>query len=221
MSYHQITAAERYTLGLLRQQGLAPAAIARLMGRHRSTIGRELARNRTAHDGAYRPQVADWYARGRKVCFTGTAREVRSLKWGAERAAGGSIALDSENCVSEFKSYGRKGFEELGERFTTLVGANETYTLQYGEESQRFYSGFNPANRTATILRGDYIGGFYSTGNRFTCAVFGGHSNAPQSFGALIAHELIGHGTVGGNEPEVRRIENLYHAAYGQPARCR
>ena len=39
MSYCQITAAERYTLALLRQQGLRPAAIAELLGRHRSTIG--------------------------------------------------------------------------------------------------------------------------------------------------------------------------------------
>jgi IS30 family transposase len=60
MSYAQVTAAERYTLALLRQQGLPPAAIARLLGRHRSTIGRELQRNRTAHDGCYRPPVADW-----------------------------------------------------------------------------------------------------------------------------------------------------------------
>ena len=66
MSYRQITAAERSTLGLLRQQGLRPAVIARMLGRHRSTVGRELHRNRTAHDGCYRPQVADWYARGRR-----------------------------------------------------------------------------------------------------------------------------------------------------------
>ena len=38
MSYHQITAAERYTLSVLRQQDLTAAAIARAMGRHRSTI---------------------------------------------------------------------------------------------------------------------------------------------------------------------------------------
>jgi IS30 family transposase len=66
MSYRQITFAERYTLGLLRRQGLAPAAIARVLGRHRSTIGREVRRNRARSDGTYRPQLADWYARGRR-----------------------------------------------------------------------------------------------------------------------------------------------------------
>ena len=66
MSYHQITFAERYTLGLLRRQGLCPAAIAQILGRHRSTIGRELRRNRTHHDGGYRPPLADSYARTRR-----------------------------------------------------------------------------------------------------------------------------------------------------------
>ena len=66
MSYHQITAAERYTLSVLRQQGLTAAAIARVLGRHRSTIGREVRRNRSTSDGAYRVEHADWYARGRR-----------------------------------------------------------------------------------------------------------------------------------------------------------
>jgi IS30 family transposase len=66
MLYRQITFAERYTLGLLRQRGLCPATIARVLGRHRSTIGRELQRNRAHSDGTYRPQLADWYARGRR-----------------------------------------------------------------------------------------------------------------------------------------------------------
>ena len=65
MLYRQITAAERYTLGLLRRRGLTRAAIARILGRHRSTIGRELARNGTSRDGCYRPQLAEWYARRR------------------------------------------------------------------------------------------------------------------------------------------------------------
>src|SRR5437870_10435282 len=66
MTYHQITFEERYTLGLLRQRGLGPAAIARVLGRHRSTIGREVQRHGTPRDGCYRPQLADWYARGRR-----------------------------------------------------------------------------------------------------------------------------------------------------------
>ncbi len=66
MLYHQITFAERYTLGLLRQRGLSTAAIARLLHRHRSTIGREVWRNRAHSDGTYRPQLANWYARTRR-----------------------------------------------------------------------------------------------------------------------------------------------------------
>ena len=66
--YTQITAAERYTLGLLRQPGYTAAAIARLLGRHRSTISREVRRNAARYDGGYRPQLADWYARSRRSC---------------------------------------------------------------------------------------------------------------------------------------------------------
>jgi IS30 family transposase len=66
MNYHQITYEERYTLGLLRRQGLSAAAIARYLGRHRSTVLREVCRNRASSDGSYRPQLADWYARGRR-----------------------------------------------------------------------------------------------------------------------------------------------------------
>lgn len=66
MTYHQITALERYALMALRVQGLTPAAIARALGRHRSTITRELRRNRTHHDGFYRPELAEYYARGRR-----------------------------------------------------------------------------------------------------------------------------------------------------------
>ncbi len=66
MMYHQITFAERYTLGVLRRDGLSPAAIARTLGRHRSTILREVQRNQARSDGTYRPQLADCYARGRR-----------------------------------------------------------------------------------------------------------------------------------------------------------
>ena len=64
--YPQITAAERYTLGTLRRLGYTAAAIARILCRHRSTIGREVRRNATRYDGGYRPQLADGYARSRR-----------------------------------------------------------------------------------------------------------------------------------------------------------
>jgi IS30 family transposase len=66
MTYRQITYEERYTLGLLKRQGLNVTAIGRVLGRHRSTIYRELQRNSTNYDGGYRPQLADWYANGRR-----------------------------------------------------------------------------------------------------------------------------------------------------------
>jgi len=98
LTYHQITAAERYALGLLRQRGLTAAAIARLMGRHRSTIGREARRNGTPRDGCYRPQLADWYACGRRSYsrrnrqFTpadwAQIQELLREDWSPEQAAG-------------------------------------------------------------------------------------------------------------------------------------
>jgi len=58
MHYHQITLEERYTLAELRRQHLSNAEIARRMGRHPSTISRELRRNAARHDGAYRASGA-------------------------------------------------------------------------------------------------------------------------------------------------------------------
>ncbi len=64
-SYHQLTSGERYELSALRKQGLRPAEIARALGRHRSTICREVQRN-SRKDGGYRPSTADQKTRGRR-----------------------------------------------------------------------------------------------------------------------------------------------------------
>jgi IS30 family transposase len=64
-TYHQLTSEERYALATLRRQGLGPTAIARTLGRHRSSIYRELARNRR-EDGGYRWHTAGEKARGRR-----------------------------------------------------------------------------------------------------------------------------------------------------------
>lgn len=66
MAYHQITEGERYQIAALRQAGYCAAAIARRLGRHRSTIGREVERNRSHHDGGYRPNRAQELTNGRR-----------------------------------------------------------------------------------------------------------------------------------------------------------
>jgi len=66
MTYRQITLEERYTISLLRMQGWCPARIARHIGRHRSTVSRELRRNCSPWDGCYRPSKAQEQANGRR-----------------------------------------------------------------------------------------------------------------------------------------------------------
>ena len=68
MCYRQITPEERYTLARLRTQvpALTGAAMGRIMGRHRSTISRELRRNSARLDGAYRHSKAQERTNGRR-----------------------------------------------------------------------------------------------------------------------------------------------------------
>ena len=63
--YRQLTSGERYALSALRKQGYSQAEIARALGRHRSTISREVRRN-VKPDGFYRPKDAEDYARWRR-----------------------------------------------------------------------------------------------------------------------------------------------------------
>jgi IS30 family transposase len=66
MVYRQLTTEERYQIAALRQQGLASSEIAAALGRHRSTIDREVKRNATPYDGAYRPNMAVEMTNGRR-----------------------------------------------------------------------------------------------------------------------------------------------------------
>lgn len=66
MTYRQLSREERYQIAALREQRLNCAAIAVALGRHRSTIAREVKRNATPYDGAYRPNVAVERTNGRR-----------------------------------------------------------------------------------------------------------------------------------------------------------
>jgi IS30 family transposase len=146
--YHQITFEERYALGLLRRQGLAPAAIARALGRHRSTIGRELARNRTAHDGGYRPPLADSYARTRRSRSRRNRRfspadleRVRALlceQWSPEQVAGHLrrhrlLAISHETIYRYVWADKRHG----GRLYTHLRAARKQRRKRYGRYDSR------------------------------------------------------------------------------------
>ncbi len=58
MRYQQLTSADRYTISALKLEGLSCTRIAQRLGRHRSTIYRELARNRFTHNPGYWPERA-------------------------------------------------------------------------------------------------------------------------------------------------------------------
>ena len=66
MRYHQITSEERHTLATFRMQHWPIAEIAAAMSRHRSTIYRELKRNRCQYDDGYRYERANAQARMRR-----------------------------------------------------------------------------------------------------------------------------------------------------------
>ena len=54
MNYRQLNAEERSAMATLKRLGWSVLGIARELGRHRSTIARELQRNAAPHDGWYR-----------------------------------------------------------------------------------------------------------------------------------------------------------------------
>jgi len=148
MLYRQITFEERYTVGLLRQQGLSPAAIARTLGRHRSTIGREVHRNGTPRDGCYRPQLAEWYARGRRSRSRRNQRfstadwaRIQTLlreDWSPEQVAG-RLRLERELEISHETIYRYIWAEKRagGTLYQHLRGARKQRRKRYGRYDSR------------------------------------------------------------------------------------
>lgn len=81
MAYRQLSTEERYQIGTLRRQGLSARQIADALQRHPSTIAREVKRNATPHDGAYRPSFAVEMTSGRR------RRSRRNARYGAAHFA--------------------------------------------------------------------------------------------------------------------------------------
>jgi transposase, IS30 family len=62
MKYRQITEDERYTISRMKTAGYTKTEIAKVIGKHKSSISRELKRNMSP-DGGYRPDHAAGHAR--------------------------------------------------------------------------------------------------------------------------------------------------------------
>jgi IS30 family transposase len=166
MTYRQITFAERYTLGLLRQGGLTPAAIARVLGRHRSTIGREVRRNGTPRDGCYRPQLAEWYARGRGSRSRRNRRfsaadwvRVQTLvreDWSPEQIAG-RLRADQELAISHETIYRYLWADKRqgGQLYRHLRGACKQRRKRYGRyDSRGRLAGKRPITARPAVVAG-------------------------------------------------------------------
>jgi IS30 family transposase len=113
MNYHQITPDERYRLSQLRVQGLSNPQIARALGRHRSSIWREVRRN--AHvDGHYHVVKAIQHASARRWRSRSHSRfspqqlnkvwDLIRRRWSPEQISG-SLRNSGQLCISHETIY--------------------------------------------------------------------------------------------------------------------
>lgn len=148
-TYHQLTPGERYALSALRRQGFSQAHIARSLGRHRSTISREVRRN--SRDGTgrvYRPGIADEYAcwrrsrsrRNQRFVADDWALVLDRLKrqWSPEQISGrlkrdGSLRISHETIYRYIWHDKRRG----GTRYKLLRQAGKKRRKRYGAYDSR------------------------------------------------------------------------------------
>lgn len=111
MSYKQLTREQRYQIHILMKEGYKRTQIARLLGVHKSTICRELERNRGPN--GYFPNQADLMARRRRRNSHGpriparTWQAVRRLlrrQWSPQQI-NGRLKLERQRAVSHERIY--------------------------------------------------------------------------------------------------------------------
>src|SRR5919197_1061865 len=148
MSYRQLTPDERYMLAALRKQGLNQSQMARALGRHRSTVGREFRRNCSRPAGHSRPSKAQERTQGRRSRsrrdrrFTpqdfATVEQLLCRQWSAEQVAGhlrrtGQLLISHETIYRHVWRDKREG----GLLYTHLRGARKRRRKRYGAYDSR------------------------------------------------------------------------------------
>ena len=148
MKYRQLDGEERSALAALRTVGLKPAEIARELGRHRSTVWRELKRNAAPYDGRYRAQSAQQRAHARRhrsrrnsQFGRGDWERVEELlreEWSPEQVSG-HLRLKRELAISHETIY-RHIWRDLrsgGKLHEHLRGARKSCRKRYGRYDSR------------------------------------------------------------------------------------
>jgi IS30 family transposase len=148
MTYRQLSPAERYMLAALRRQGLSKAQIARALGRHRSTVCRELRRNSTRADGRYRAFTAQERTNGRRSRSRRNSRftaedfalvdELLCRRWSPEQVAG-YLARQELLSISHETIYRHvwRDKQRGGLLYTHLRGARKKRRKRYGAYDSR------------------------------------------------------------------------------------
>jgi transposase, IS30 family len=148
MMYRQLTSEERYMLAALRRQGLNQSQIALSLGRHRSTVCREVSRNSTRADGRYRAFTAQERTNGRRsrsrrnlrfsVADFAVVEELLCRQWSPEQVSGhlgrlGHLRISHETIYRYVWRDKRAG----GVLYTHLRGARKQRRKRYGSYDSR------------------------------------------------------------------------------------
>ena len=148
MNYEQLNAEERSVLAALHAQGASLVQIANYLGRHRSTIWRELRRNATPHDGRYRAARAHERAEARRKRTRRRPqygreelRRVEALlreQWSPEQVAG-YLRREGEVRISHETIYRHvwRDWKQGGTLHLHLRGARKNCRKRYGRRDSR------------------------------------------------------------------------------------
>jgi transposase, IS30 family len=148
MMYRQLTPGDRYMLAALRKQGFNQSEIAQAIGRHRSTISREIRRNRSRSDGRYRAFTAQERTNGRRSRSRRNQRftkedfalveQLLCRQWSPEQVAGhlartGQLTISHETIYRHVWRDKREG----GLLYTHLRGARKRRRKRYKSYDSR------------------------------------------------------------------------------------
>jgi IS30 family transposase len=148
MNYRQLSQEERCTLAAWRVAGMGMVEISRRLGRHRSTLWRELGRNRSRHDGRYRVHQAQERTRARRSRSRRNQRfgrkdfarveELLREKWSPEQIAGvlerrGELRISHETIYRHVWKDREKG----GKLYLHLRIARRDRRKRYGRYDSR------------------------------------------------------------------------------------